>query len=469
MRRNLEREVKLVPPDGFRLADLGPELPPRVLVSTYLDTPGMRLARYGATLRYRLEDGAGIWQLKLPHGSGRMELEESGPPGRPPAQLLDLLPAYLRGEPLVRVARLRTRRRRVRLDGVEVVEDAVGVFDGPRIAERFRELEVELLDGDEGELERVVERLLEAGATLAPSRPKLFRVLGLDPPTVRPDAERGTPPLEVVRLALRAQHARLLAHDPGVRLGADPEDVHQMRVATRRARAFLRAARPLLDREWTSALRAELGWLGSALGPARDLDVLFEHLRGNIGEIGLPQETVRSLLDTLEAERSSAYARAVAALSDARYLALLERLEQAEPLGRTDGSGVTLTDLWRAELARTRKRFGRLKPSSSDEELHAARIQVKRVRYAAELAASELGKRGKAFVAAAKELQDILGEHQDACVAEDRIRAWEEREAAAEGAAELLLGRERERRERARAAWPAAWAELERRARKVRA
>lgn len=469
MRTSLEREVKLVPSEGFRLSELGPERPARVLFSTYFDTPSMRLARHRVTLRHRLEDGVGVWQLKLPRGAGRMELEEPGPPARPPAALLSLLPAYVRSEPLARVARLRTRRRSVRLDGVEVVEDAVAVFDGSRIVQRFRELEVELVDGTVEELERVVERLVQAGASPSPLRPKLFRALGLDPTPADAELEPGTPPLEVVRRALVEQHARLLAHDPGVRLGGDSEDVHQMRVATRRARAFLRAARPLLDRAWASGLRAELGWLGSALGPARDLDVLLEHLRSDISEAHLPEEAVRSLLDELERERVSAYSEAVAALSDPRYLALLDALERAEPLAAPDAPRATLADLWRAELARTRKRFRKLDASSADEELHAARIQVKRVRYAAELAAPELGKRGKAFVAAAKELQDILGEHQDACVAEERIRAWRERNpGAASRAAEVLLEREEERRRRAREAWPTAWAELDRRGRKVR-
>ncbi len=86
---------------------------------------------------------------------------------------------------------------------------------------------------------------------------------------------------------------------------------------------------------------------------------------------------------------------------------------------------------------------------------------MKRVRYAAELAAHELGKRGAAFVDAAKELQDVLGEHQDAVVAEGRIRAW-----AADGgdaeAASLLTAREHERMEAARTAWPPAWKALRR-------
>ena len=75
---------------------------------------------------------------------------------------------------------------------------------------------------------------------------------------------------------------------------------------------------------------------------------------------------------------------------------------------------------------RTRRRFEKLDRESSDDELHAARIRVKRTRYAAELAARELGAPGERFVDAAKALQDVLGEHQDAFVAEERIRAWSE-------------------------------------------
>ena len=86
---------------------------------------------------------------------------------------------------------------------------------------------------------------------------------------------------------------------------------------------------------------------------------------------------------------------------------------------------------------------------------------MKRVRYAAELAAHELGKRGAAFVDAAKELQDVLGEHQDAVVAEGRIRAWAADGADAE-AASLLTAREHERMEAARTAWPQAWKALRR-------
>jgi CHAD domain-containing protein len=271
---------------------------------------------------------------------------------------------------------------------------------------------------------------------------------------------RGTPPLEALGMALDVQARRLLLHDPGVRLGSDPEDLHQLRVATRRLRAFLRGGRRLLDRTWSEPLRDEIGWLGKALGPARDLDVLIERLTADVAGLGGDRDALAGLLRSLEDERAEARAVVVAALACDRDLALLDGLEHvSEPRG--SGRTTPLRDVWRAEWTRTRKAFAKLDDDSDDAQLHAARIRVKRARYAAELAAHELGKRGARFVDAAKQLQDVLGEHQDAVVADDRIRAWAGDGAGTE-AVDRLRARERERRDAARAAWPAAWRSLRR-------
>jgi CHAD domain-containing protein len=466
MRESVERELKLVPGEGFRLPELGTQLPTRAFVSTYHDTPDLRLARHGVTFRHRLEKGTGLWQLKLPRGAARIELELGGPPARPPSELVDLLAAHLRGSELVRVARLRTRRQVVQADGAEVVDDAVAVLDGQRVTARFRELEVELLDGDEETLRRLEQALRDAGAEPGVFKPKLYRALDLTYPPEDTELPDDAPPGEVLRTALEEQYDKLLAHDPGTRLGTDPEDLHQMRVATRRARAFLRAARPLLDQAWSEPLREELGWLGSALGDARDLDVLLEHVRGELEELGGDAEPLASFVSLLEEEHERARAAAVEALEADRYFALLDRLEGVEPkLVSEDDS---LGKLWWKELKRTRKTFDKLDSKSSDEELHRARIKVKRARYAAELAAQELGKPGERFVSAAKKLQDILGEHQDATVAEERIVAWAEGESGREEAADLLLERERARRKEARDDWPDAWKKLAKRGREAK-
>jgi CHAD domain-containing protein len=464
MKEHLERELKLSAPSNFQLPELGgTALPDRSFVSTYHDTKDLRLARHGVTFRYRVEDGSGVWQLKLPRATSRIELEEHGPPARPPEHLLALLVAVVRDEPLVRVARLRTRRKSVRADGAEIVDDSVAVLEGQRVAARFREVEVELLEGDERTLRRLERALREAGAEPGVFEPKLFRVLELAYPPERAETSTDATPGEALGAALHAQGELLLAHDPGTRLGADPEDLHQMRVATRRARAFLRTARPLLDPDWARELRAELGWLGSALGPARDLDVLAAHLRAEVaalGEVGAPAE---GLLDAIERERQDARFAAVAALSDDRYFTLLDRLQEAGRAPVAEGTSTSLGGLWWKEFKRTRRFFSRLGSDSEDVELHAGRIRVKRARYAAELAANELGPPGGRFVSAAKKLQDLLGAHQDAVVAERRIVAWSEAEDG--DVAALLVERERARRREARREWPTAWEKLELRGR----
>jgi CHAD domain-containing protein len=100
--------------------------------------------------------------------------------------------------------------------------------------------------------------------------------------------------------------------------------------------------------------------------------------------------------------------------------------------------------------------------SPPDAELHAARIAVKRARYAAELAERSVGREVAAVIRDAKVLQDVLGDHQDAAVAEARIRALVPARAAAAQAiaAGRVIERQHERRRAARAAYPEAWRDL---------
>src|SRR5690348_15048013 len=112
MRATSEYERKLDAPAGFRLPPLGGRpLEARVFTSIYYDVPGGALAGAGITLRRRIERGRSLWQLKLPAGDARLELEFDGGPKKPPEDLADLLRVYLRHGPLDRVAELRTRRR----------------------------------------------------------------------------------------------------------------------------------------------------------------------------------------------------------------------------------------------------------------------------------------------------------------------------------------------------------------------
>ena len=468
LRETHERELKLTVPPGFRLPEIaGEPLEPHTFTSTYHDSADRALARAGITLRRRVQDRRGLWQLKLPGEGERLELEIPGGPGQPPAELADLLVGVLRGRALEAAAVLRTRRAgvRAREEGravAEVTLDTVSVLDGRRVRERFVELEVEALDGGADSLPRLEHTLLEAGASQGDGRPKAFRAMGHFPaePRVPP---RWAPPLEHVRAMIAAQVGELIAHDPGTRLGEDPEELHQARVATRRLRAVLRAARPLLDRSWGESLRAELSWLGGAFGPVRDLDVLLERLGGEIGDLEPPERRAAGrFLTLLEEERESARGAMLEAMSSARYADLLTQLEVAAIAPRAEATEVTLEDIAALEFAKLRKAVRALPAKPTDDELHAVRIRGKRARYAAELAEGVAGKPARRVVGDAKRLQDVIGEHQDAVVAEERIRGLLDQISGprAHFAAGRIVERERERRRRAREAFPDAWARL---------
>ena len=284
MRATLERELKLDVDGMFALPELpGSPLPERIFTSTYHDTPVRSLGRAGITLRRRVENGTSLWQLKLParlerarpHGAGG-----TGWAGGPPPELARLLVAHVRHGPLEPVATLRTRRSGVRVEEggqavADVTLDEVTILYAERSAEGFTEVEVELAAGGaEPDLQRLGRALREAGARKSSGEPKLMRVLDLP---AAPTPKRRAPLHEHLRHALEAQLAELETHDPGVRLGADPEDLHRLRVATRRTRALIRATRPLLG-DRLATLGEELRLLGALLGAVRDLDVLIEHL-----------------------------------------------------------------------------------------------------------------------------------------------------------------------------------------------
>jgi CHAD domain-containing protein len=110
-----------------------------------------------------------------------------------------------------------------------------------------------------------------------------------------------------------------------------------------------------------------------------------------------------------------------------------------------------------------------LPPDPPDDELHAVRIRGKRARYAAELAEGAVGKPARRFVQDAKRFQDVVGEHQDAVVAEERIRDLLGRSGSAQAhlAGGRLIERERARRREARAAFPAAWDALDKSGKKA--
>lgn len=264
-----------------------------------------------------------------------------------------------------------------------------------------------------------------------------------------------------LREMLEMQRIALVTHDPGVRVGEDPENLHQHRVAARRTRAFVRAARSFLDPTWRRPLAAALEHLGDATGPVRDLDVALAHLRPELESLDETDHFAKSmLLERLEEELATRRERLLQVLDSAEYRFVLARLRHPPRLAE-GVEEVPLEALAKKEFRRLAKLVRRLGKQPDEEAIHRLRIALKRARYAAELAAPKKAVR-KRFLADARVLQDLLGEHQDAVVAEQRLRgaAVVDVRTAAAFAAGRLAERQRRRRERVRERLPAAWKRL---------
>jgi CHAD domain-containing protein len=324
-------------------------------------------------------------------------------------------------------------------------------MDAHRVANEFVELEVELRGGEPDGLSRIAKDLEKAGAHKRDLTPKLFRALLIEP------RQKPKTPFDTLCTRLREQLDAILANDPGTRLGRDPESLHDMRVAVRRAGALLRAGAPLYKTD-TQALAGELKWLGSVLGDVRDLDVLLDRLRTEAAELDPTDRAAAGrLLRSLDRRRSRLRRTLLKALDGNRYGLLLDRFETILAELEPAETKLTLDALATKQAKKLRRAVESLGVQPVDARLHDLRKRGKRVRYAYELSD------GAKVVRRAKKLQDVLGEHQDSVVAEARLRTLSHEAPPDQAlAAGLLVERERARRAEARAAWPAAWRRLER-------
>ena len=451
----VEREIKLSVDDRFRLPKLpGTAIPRRLLISTYFDTSRYDLAHAGITLRHRVERGKQAWQLKLPLMNNRQEVELVDRRPLPPALFRDLLLLHLGQRELVPVATLRVWRAGVhvhidRATVADVTLDQVSVMKDGAVLQRFRELEIEQVNGKDRALPDLEQQLRRAGAEDHDGHPKLFRALSLAVPGHGSQPEPDAPALDHVRWAL-ARHARwLCAHDPGVRLGREPESLHQMRVATRKLRTVLRAAMPLLIPEWVNSLRDELRWLGELLGPARDLDVQLAYFREESAELDArDRRTLTPFIAHLETQRNNAQDILLSKLKGPRYLDLIRLLREAPNDPTAIESTATLHDLAKQEFRKLQKVIHQAGDRPNNANIHRIRINTKRARYAAELAESTVGKSATRFIDKTRAVQDLLGLHQDALKAEAYIQAFLKRSTNVRAA--FVAGRMAERQHRRR-------------------
>jgi CHAD domain-containing protein len=260
-----------------------------------------------------------------------------------------------------------------------------------------------------------------------------------------------------------------------VRLGDDPESVHDARVAARRLRSDLRTYAAMLDADAAGSLREELGWIARSLGGVRDADVLEARIRADARRLpDADRPAGERLVRRLCREREEARAALLRDLSSARYVELLKRVvSMAKDPSLTELAShparqelpAAIDGPWSRLAAAVDGVDGDRGADGDDPDvaLHAVRIRTKRVRYAAESMIPCYGGAARRFARAATELQDILGEHHDAVVGARWLRSAAEHAGprTAFVAGELAAAHER-RAARGRRRWRGAWMTLSR-------
>ena len=414
---------------------------PRQLITSYYDTADLRLLRWGCTLRYRVGEG---WLVKLPVlDDGTMltrdEVAVDGAEGGPPPQALTIVRPFARGRELVPLVRLDTIRKSTWVTDAqgeplaEISEDAVTAYAGGAMAKQFREVEIEWQPGVSSEVGRdVVTRLQAAGATVPIRVPKLRRAIEADaaaaPEVVVAELGASATAADVIRSTIAEATRRLVLALPGVVVDEDPEAVHQARVATRRLRSNLRTFAPLLDEGWQRALRDELRWLAGLMQPIREADVMLETLESAARTLDPSRVPPEPIVARLLVERQEARETLVAMLESERTDQLLDRVIAASrsPHVNADAGDLTLREL-RSLAGRPGRRLRRaaseIDPGTSADDLHRVRILTKRARYAAEAVQRNDGKAARRRVRRLTALQSLLGDHNDAVVAAEWLRA----------------------------------------------
>ena len=325
--------------------------------------------------------------------------------------------------------------------------DEVEVIVGRAVMGTFSELEIESTEGGAALLRRLG-TVLEASGLVSPaagskeqqarllmdSEQAADRIRRLPRVPKTPGVTADDPLSEAGRKVLGMHLARMLAAEAGTRAGEDIEQLHKMRVATRRMRSMWRvfdgAYRPRVQR-----YVRELRVVATALGAVRDLDVLIEGSgcvhRGHAGTDGRGDGAVAIRAHPSSARRPAA--SLIELLDSRRYQDFVgDYLEFVE----TPGAGELRPEPGLPVLVR-HTAGGRIWTAyehlrahetvlgwADVPALHAIRIDAKRLRYTLESFREVLPPGVDGVIARIVALQDHLGMLNDADVAATMARAF---------------------------------------------
>jgi CHAD domain-containing protein len=236
--------------------------------------------------------------------------------------------------------------------------------------------------------------------------------------------------------------AEMLSHEDGTRLGENIEDLHDMRVATRR----MRSAFDIFEQFFKAkALKPHLKGLrltGRALGRVRDLDVLLEkveHYQLSLGSV-VPG-SLELLLDAWRQQREAARQQMLVHLGSQAYRDFklaFNRFVQTPGMGMLPANPEALSafqvrdvvPMMIYERLAAVRAYDAILDNASFIQLHALRIEFKKLRYTVEYFREVLGEEARTVINDLKQMQDHLGDLHDADVAcqllGDFLKIWED-------------------------------------------
>jgi triphosphatase len=305
-------------------------------------------------------------------------------------------------------------------------------FSGGDEGARLSRIEVEVADEGAGSYDGVAGFVdqLQSSLELRPTGTSKFEtglcVAGLQP-AVAPDfgsneIDASMSAGEVAFAILRRHFAKMLTHEPGVRLGEDPEELHDMRVATRRLRAALKLYKEVLPKR-AERYERDLRHFAGSLGEVRDLDVQLERLAGEASGGG---EVMEDVVAALEERRVEMRRRMLEALDSSRYERFVASFSGTLRRGRRPAPTGPILEvapgLVRRRYKKVRKDVKSLTADSPPEDFHDLRKKGKHLRYALEPLRGIYGKPAERVVELLKSVQDDLGDNQDLIVAAGLMR-----------------------------------------------
>jgi triphosphatase len=174
----------------------------------------------------------------------------------------------------------------------------------------------------------------------------------------------------------------------------------------------------------------DLAWLGRVLGAVRDLDVQLEQLDVWLAELTEPDRAaLEELAALLRSHRADARVLLLETLDSRRYEAFVSRFGRVlrgrprRDDASTQPALAVAPDLIEARFRRVRSLGRRIGRGSPAGDYHRLRIRCKRLRYALEFLADLYPGQADPLLRRLTALQDVLGLHQDADVAIERLRA----------------------------------------------